>query len=58
MSENEKELNQGTPAEEGCTHDCSTCASKCGSQTASKEDFYEPLNQYSSVRHVIGVVSG
>ena len=58
MSENEKELNQGTPAEEACTHDCSTCASKCGSKTASKEDFYEPLNQYSSVRRVIGVVSG
>ena len=36
-----------------CTHDCSTCSSKC-SQGIPKEK----LNELSSVKHVIGVVSG
>ena len=36
-----------------CTHDCSTCSSKC-----SKADLLEPQNAASRVRHVIGVVSG
>ena len=37
----------------GCTHDCSTCSEKC-SQGIPKEQ----LNPLSSVKHVIGVVSG
>ena len=37
-----------------CTHDCSTCSSKCSSQAIPKEQ----LNPLSSVKHVIGVVSG
>ena len=36
-----------------CTHDCSTCSQKC-----SKESLLEPQNSASSVKHVIGVVSG
>ena len=36
-----------------CTHDCSTCSSKC-----SKADFLEPGNQASCVKKVIGIVSG
>ena len=36
-----------------CNHDCSNCSSKC-----SKESLYEPMNQASNVKHVIGVVSG
>ena len=36
-----------------CTHDCSTCSQKC-----SKESLIEPQNQASSVKKVIGVVSG
>ncbi len=36
-----------------CTHDCSTCSQKC-----SKESLLEPQNQASSIKRVIGVVSG
>lgn len=38
----------------GCNHDCESCSSKCGSE----QDLHESLNQFSSVKHVIGVVSG
>lgn len=38
----------------GCNHDCSNCSSSCGSE----QDLREPLNQHSTVKHVIGVVSG
>ena len=37
-----------------CTHDCSTCSQKC----EKPESFIEPLNKFSSVKKVIGVVSG
>ncbi len=40
-----------------CTHDCSTCGANCPSKQ-KKEDMYEALNPLSSVKHVIGVVSG
>ena len=36
-----------------CSHDCSTCSQKC-----SKESLLAPANQGSSVKHVIGIVSG
>ncbi len=40
-----------------CTHNCSTCASStCSSRTA--ESLLAPTNAASSVKHVIGVVSG
>ena len=38
-----------------CTHNCSTCSSDCSSRTAPAKD---ALNQLSSVKKVIGVVSG
>ena len=38
----------------GCTHDCSNCSSNCSSKEIPKEQ----LNQLSSVKRVIGVVSG
>ena len=41
-----------------CTHDCSTCSASCSSRQPSKEDFLEKLNDLSSVKKVIGVVSG
>ena len=40
----------------GCDHDCSNCSSDCKDRTP--EDMHEKLNQYSSVKKVIGVVSG
>ena len=38
---------------EECTHDCSTCLSKC-----SEKDLRVPCGQFSNVKKVIGVVSG
>ena len=38
----------------GCNHDCSSCSSNCGAEN----DLHEKLNEFSTVRHVIGVVSG
>lgn len=39
-----------------CTHNCSSCNANCS--TKDKKDFLEPINQFSSIKHVIGVVSG
>ena len=36
-----------------CSHDCASCAQKC-----SKESLVEPQNSASSVKRVIGIVSG
>ena len=38
-----------------CTHDCSTCSSKCSEE---KKDFHENPHELSHVKKVIGVVSG
>ncbi|MBQ6387305.1 MAG: Mrp/NBP35 family ATP-binding protein [Ruminococcus sp.] len=38
----------------GCNHDCENCSQSCGGE----QDLHEQLNQYSSVKHVIGIVSG
>ena len=42
---------------ENCSHDCSHCSSSCDHRDAPV-DFSAHLNQYSSVKKVIGVVSG
>ena len=39
----------------GCSGNCESCSSNCGKE---KNDFHEPINKNSSVKHVIGVVSG
>ena len=41
---------------EECTHDCSTCGSSCS--TVDEKDLLAPLNKYSSIKHVYGIVSG
>ena len=43
---------------ENCTHNCSTFGESCKSRTAEQTSFLEPLNPASSVKKVIGVVSG
>lgn len=43
---------------EACTHDCSTCSANCSSRGANPEDFRVALHELSSVKKVIGVVSG
>lgn len=40
-----------------CTHDCSSCGQACSSRTAP-QDLHEKLNDLSSVKKVIAVVSG
>lgn len=45
-------------ASANCTHDCSSCGENCSSRTADRTNFLEPLNPASSVKKVIGVVSG
>ena len=43
---------------EGCNHDCESCASKGNCSSADKTSFLAELNPLSSVKKVIGVVSG
>ena len=40
-----------------CTHDCSTCGESCAERTAP-QSLVQPVNEYSSVRKVYGIVSG
>jgi hypothetical protein len=41
---------------EECTHDCSSCSANC--EARDKKSFLEKLNEHSSVKHIIGIVSG
>ena len=43
---------------ENCTHDCSSCGENCSSRTQEQTSFLEALHPLSSVKKVIGVVSG
>ena len=54
VNELDEELEDEAPA--SCTHDCSTCKSKCGSK--EPESLLVPQNKASDIKHVIGVVSG
>ena len=40
-----------------CTHNCETCGMKC-SERKNPADFHEPAHKLSSIRKVIGIVSG
>ena len=40
---------------ESCTHDCSSCSQNCSER---QEPQFEQLNEFSSVKKVIAVVSG
>lgn len=41
-----------------CTNDCASCKENCASRKMTKEDFLKPMNKYSNIKKVIGVVSG
>ena len=41
-----------------CTHDCSSCSKNCAERQAKPEDFRVKLSEGSSVKKVIGIVSG
>lgn len=42
----------------GCTHDCNSCGADCSSKSSQSNSMIEKLNEMSSVKKVIGVVSG
>lgn len=41
-----------------CNHDCGSCSANCESRKTDKNEFLEALNPASSVKKVIGIVSG
>ncbi len=41
-----------------CTHNCSTCSADCPSKGKEKQDFHEAPHDLSSIKHVVGIVSG
>lgn len=43
---------------ESCSGSCDGCSLECSSRKPSREELFEPLNEYSQVKKVIGVVSG
>lgn len=43
---------------ENCTHDCGTCSESCESRKQKPEDFLEQPNEASTIKKVIGIVSG
>ncbi|MCI8535064.1 MAG: Mrp/NBP35 family ATP-binding protein [Hungatella sp.] len=43
---------------ENCTHNCSSCGENCSSRTEEQTSFLEALHPLSSVKKVIGVISG
>ena len=43
---------------EGCTHDCGSCSQNCGERTQAPQIFLEAPHPMSSIKKVIGVVSG
>ena len=43
---------------EGCTHDCGSCSQNCGERTQAPQSFLDAPHPMSSIKKVIGVVSG
>ncbi|MEF9987752.1 MAG: Mrp/NBP35 family ATP-binding protein [Christensenella sp.] len=43
---------------EDCTHDCDSCSQSCGEGEQTPADFLEAPNEASSIKKVIGIVSG
>lgn len=41
-----------------CSYDCSSCKADCSSRKQTKADFLKPMNKYSDIKKVIGIVSG
>ena len=40
-----------------CTHDCSSCSSNCAERT-EPQSLIQPMNKFSNIKKVVGVVSG
>lgn len=43
---------------ENCNHSCSSCSANCAERKAQKTDFLEKPHDMSSIKKVIGIVSG
>ena len=43
---------------DGCTQSCGTCAEECADRKEEQADFMARLHAMSSVKKVIGIVSG
>jgi Mrp family chromosome partitioning ATPase len=43
---------------ENCTHNCSSCSANCSSRKKEKESFLKEAHKKSSIKKVIGIVSG
>lgn len=43
---------------ENCTHDCSSCGETCSEREQEQNSFRVDLGAHSSVKKVIGIVSG
>ena len=43
---------------ENCTHDCSSCGESCNDRVYAPEDFLEKPHEMSSIKKVVGIVSG
>ena len=43
---------------ENCTHNCSSCSANCSSRKKEKESFLKEPHKKSSIKKVIGIVSG
>lgn len=41
-----------------CNHSCSDCKSDCKDRSAGNAGFLKPMNKYSKIKKVIGIVSG
>ena len=42
-----------------CNHDCSNCsANNCSDRKPDKSSFLKPMNKFSNIKNVIGIVSG
>lgn len=42
----------------GCSHDCGSCSKSCSDRTTEPQSFLETPHEKSSIKNVIGVVSG
>lgn len=51
-------MSETYETQSSCGDNCSSCQASCSSRSKEKEDFREPLNPYSKVKKVIGIVSG
>lgn len=51
-------MSETYETQSSCGDSCSSCQASCSSRSKEKDDFREPLNPYSKVKKVIGIVSG